>query len=186
MCAGNRVIVDNQDGHLLRTNFFPFLYIFFSGRIRQGNRDQECGALSFLTLHFNIAIHHLHDVFCNGKSQSGAAVFVGGRRILLRKGFEKMRKKFLTNTDSGILNGEADGCLSFESGFPFHHKLDQSAGRGKFHCIPQDIDQHLAQLHIIADIIIIHFSINMALVVQPLILALPAEHGIDGFQHFGE
>ena len=52
--------------------------------------------------------------------------------------------------------------------------------------LSEDVDQDLAQLHIVADVIIVDLSYKPAFVIQPFVPALAADDGIDLLHHPGE
>ena len=97
-----------------------------------------------------------------------------------------MRQEFRAHADPGIRHGKHKGCLAAEPGSALHEEFHISALRSKFHRIAQDIDQHLSELHVVPDVIIVHFIDDAAVVSESLILALAAEHHVDRFQKFAE
>ena len=67
-----------------------------------------------------------------------------------------------------------------------HGQFHLAALRRKLHGIAQDVDEHLPQLHLVADVVIVDRRVDMAVISQALVVALSAEHRIDGFQQFRE
>ncbi len=97
-----------------------------------------------------------------------------------------MRKEFRAHADAGIRDGKAKRRLSLKSGFLRNRKRHLSAFWRELNGIAQDIDQYLAQFHTVADIIIIQFSQDMALVIDPFFGGLAGKKRIDGFQQLPE
>ena len=97
-----------------------------------------------------------------------------------------MRQKVLAHTDACIRHGEAECGFSVVFRFLFYQQTDAAPLRRELHGIAQNIDQDLPEFHVVADIVVIGLSIDMAVVIQSFISALTAEHDIDGFQKFLE
>ena len=138
------------------------------------------------TLYGNRPVHQLDDAPGDGHTQTGAPVAVCAGRILLAEGIEQPGKKLLAHPDPCIANDKAQRGFSVESRNRFHNKGDGPAGRCKLDCIPKDVEHNLAQLHVIADIIIVDRTFHTAFVLNALVPALPADHRIDLAQCFRE
>ena len=185
MTAGDGIVIHNENAHLARMDFHVF-FVVFPVRIGQSDIDGECGSFSLLALHLDGAVHHLHDILRDGHAQAGASVPACVASVLLGEGVKDMGHKIRAHADTGIGDGKAEGRFPVKLRFPLHLEVDMPALRRELHGVAQNVDQHLAKLHIVADIIIIHLAADMALVIQALVLALAAEHGIDGFQELPE
>ena len=54
---------------------------------------------------------------------------------------------------------------------------------GEFDGVAENVQQHFLQLHVVADIVFVHFIDEPAFVRQAFVLALRHDHGVDLFQH---
>ena len=116
----------------------------------KGGGEPESRANPNLTPHAKLAAHHRTNLFCDRKSQPGAAELAGGGTIGLGKGIENNRLLVGRNTYSGVRDLE----------FQYHYRAtilgqphDQPnlALVGEFHRIAKQIGQNLAQAMLIAD-----------------------------------
>ena len=73
-----------------------------------------------------------------------------------------------------------------EDGCALHGQCDAAGGIRKLDRIGKDVDEHLLELHIIADIVVADTADDPALIVETLFTALGHDHGIDLFQHAAE
>ena len=185
MFQGDRVVVDHQHVHFLRVQLslrhgaLPFGFC-------QCYRYGKGGSLPFLALHLNMTVHQLHDILRDGHAQAGAAVFARGRGVLLGKGVEQVRQEFFAHADTGIPEDHLQGCLAVIAGAFLDQEGNRAAFRCKLHCIAQNVDHHLAQLHAVADIIVVDLSDHPAVEGQALFGALAADHHIHLFQVLGK
>ena len=185
MLTGHGVIVNDENAHFMGLYLLIVSGVHSVG-IHEGDGDGKGGADALFTLHINVPVHQLHNVFGDGHAQAGAAETVGDGGIFLGEGVKQMGKKVFAHADAGVGDGEAESGLAAELPGPFHGEGDLAALGGEFDRIAEDVDEHLAELHIVADVIIVHLAVDMALVIQPLLLALAAEHSVDGLQQAGE
>ena len=186
MFAGDRIIVDHKHAHFVRAKqcIMPGVNSVF--RIPQRDSDREHRPLAFFTADIDPAVHHLHDALGNCQPQTGAAVFVGRRAILLTERIKDVRQIIRAHADASIRDGEADCGLSLKLRCTFYRQIHIAAFRCEFDRIAKDVDQHLLELHVIADIVVIDGALDMAVIMQSLVRALAAEHRVDLFQQFAE
>ena len=90
-----------------------------------------------------------------------------------------MRKKLFAHTHAGIVDDKAQGRAVFAPSALGGGKGDLSALPGKFDGIAQNVDQHLLQLHGVADIIVVEHRVDDALVLHPFGRRLGITNGID-------
>ena len=83
MLQRDRIVIDDQHAHFMGIKLAVIHASGPPGGFAHGNRYGKGGAGAFFTFHLDMAVHKLHDVLCDRHSESGAAVSVGGRRILL-------------------------------------------------------------------------------------------------------
>ena len=95
-----------------------------------------------------------------------------------------MRQEFFAHPDAGIGDLELQGGLPVEFGFLFYFKFYTAAFGREFNCVAEDVDQHLLQFHVVADVILVELPLDMALVIQTAVHTLAVEHDIDSFQQF--
>ena len=184
--AGNGIIVDNKHAHILWLQVFRFFLLCFTARISQCNGYGERGTPALFTFHFNITVHQLHQAFGNRHAQSCTAVLVCRRGILLAERVKNFRQVLFAHADACIADDKTQCGVSFKPRHILYNEAHLSARRRELHRITQNIDQHLPQFHIVADVIIIDISYDAAFVIQPLVPALAADHGVDLFQGLGE
>ena len=73
--------------------------------------EQVYGTLTQLDA--NLAVHELDQLFADGQSQTGPAVFAGGGAIRLSEGLEQERNRVGGNSDAGVSDGETENELLF-------------------------------------------------------------------------
>ena len=186
MLAGNAVVVNDKDTHFMGAKFEVVLLCDSVVRLCQGNGYNEGGSLSFFAVHFDGTVHQLHDTLRNRHSEAGAAISACSGGVLLCKRIKQLREILLAHPDSRILDRKTQCRFFVHSGDIFNGEEYTAAFRRKLHGIAQDVDHHLAKLHIIADIVFVDLSLRAALIVQSFIPALAADHGVHLLQHLGE
>ena len=97
-----------------------------------------------------------------------------------------MRQKIFLHADAGVCDGESEHGFTLILCLPFDLERYLSTRRREFDSIAENVDQDLPELHVVSDVVIVNLAMNVALIIKPLVLALPAEHGVDGFQQFRE
>ena len=187
--AGHRIIVNHQHLHLVGVKLSlpgqTVLFVLSSGDA-QGDGDREGGSFALYALHVDVAVHQVHQAPGDGHAETCTSVLVRGRGILLAEGIENLRQILAAHADARIAYDKAQGGFLLKPGNLLHQEGDAAAGRGEFHRVAQNIQHHLAQLHVIADVVIIHLSDDAALVLQALFPALAADHGTDLLQGLRE
>ena len=147
--------------------------------LAQGHDDREGRPFPFSALDVNIAVHELDDALRNGHAQSGAAVFAGRGGVLLGEGIKEPGEVFFAHADARVADDEAQGGLAVKPRGLLHTEGDLPAFGREFHGVPQDIDHDLAELHVVADVIVPDISADDRLVDQALVPALAADNGVD-------
>ena len=183
MFAGHGIIINDQYTHIIGMNDTVFFDRCCSVRIKQCDGNSEGRTFPFFTLHFNIAVHQLNDAFCDGHAEPRTAVLAGRRGILLGECIEDLWQVFFAHADAGVPEGKAKGRFSVKLCDRLDGKGNRPAFRGKFDCVAENVDHHLAQLHVVADIIVPDISAGPAVIFQALVPALTADNGIHLFQH---
>ena len=184
--AGDGVVVDHQHAHIVGMQGIVLLGPGRPFGIQQRHGHGEDRALPLFALHLNIAVHQLNDALCDGHAQAGAAEFAGGGGILLGEGVKELRQVFRAHADAGVPEGKAQGGLSVEPRRRFNHQGDRPALGREFDRVAQDVDHHLAQLHVVADIIVPDVPAGPAVILQVFVPALAADNGVHLLQHPGE
>ena len=184
--AGHRVVVDDQHAHILRLQVVRVRMETLPFRALQGQRHGKGGSFPLFAFHFNRSLHHFHQVLGDGHAQPRTAVLAGSRRILLAEGIKNLRQIFLAHADARVADGKTQSGIALALLHVFHDKTDRTSSGRKLHRVAQDVDQHLPQLHVIADVIVVEFSYDAAFVIQPLVPALAADDGVDLLHGRGE
>ena len=182
---GDGIIVDDEHVQLTRLNVSRRKGRMAVG-LAEGDRDGEGGAFSLFAFHVNGAVHQLDDAPGDRHAKARAAVFAGGGGILLAEGIKEVRQEFRTHADARIPECHLQRGLAAETLAFLDQEGDRSAFRRELHGVAQDIDDDLAKLEFVSQIIIVNFADGSAVVGEALILALGADHGIDLLQHGGE
>ena len=184
MFAGDGVVVDNQDAHILRAEFFGSALYPVGSPQRDGDGERRTDAL--FAVHRDVAVHHLHDVLRDGHAQPGTAVFIGLVLVLLGEGVKDFRKVGFVHADTRIFYDKAHGGVPLETGLRLHEERHGPAGGRELDGVAQDVDKNLFELHVVADVVVVHMAGNLAVIAQSLALALSVNHGVNLFQHFPE
>src|SRR6185436_18195688 len=77
----------------------------------------ESSSLTHFTGYANLSTHEGNEFFTDNQSQSGTAIFTGGRRVNLRKGLEQVFHFIGRNTDTSILYCNSDFKLIVSRSF---------------------------------------------------------------------
>ena len=64
--------------------------MLFSGGVLDGQKYGEGASLSQVTLQCNLTIHQFNQLFCDGKAETGPAIFARDRVIDLPERFENV------------------------------------------------------------------------------------------------
>ena len=150
------------------------------------DRDGKGGAEALLAFHGDIAVHHFHQILGDGHAEAGAAVTVGRAGVLLGKGLKDLRNVFLAHTDAGVLDDKAHHAVVVKPGGLFDRQGDAAALGGELDGIAENVDQHLLELHIVADIVVVYMADDAAVIVQPLVRALAVDDDVDLIQEHTE
>ena len=183
MFAGHGIIINGQYTHIIGMNDTVFFDRCCSVRIKQCDSNSEGRTFPFFAFYRNIAIHQLNDAFCDGHAEPRTAILAGRGGILLGESVEDLWQVFFAHADAGVPEGEAKGRFSVKLRDRLNGKGNRPAFRGKFDCVAEDVDHHLAQLHVVADIIVPDISAGPAVIFQALVPALTADNGIHLFQY---
>ena len=97
----------------------------------------------FFGLHGNVAVHHIDNIFCNGHTQSRAAVRIAGSRILLREYVKNFRQVTFVHANAGVFNFKSKRGFIFVVGSIFYRENDFARRVSKFNGVAQNIYQHL-------------------------------------------
>ena len=154
--------------------------------VAQRDHHGKLRARAFLGLHADRAVHHLHDALRDCHAQARAAVLVLAGAVLLGKGVENFGDVGLVHADAGVPDAEAERGLILILRCTLHGQPDAAPGAGELDGVREDVDEDLLELHIVADIIVVHRAEKAAFIVQSLVLALAHDHGVDLLQHAGE
>src|SRR5215469_3723919 len=97
-----------------------------------------------LTFYPDVAFHHFHQAFGNGKTEPRAAILSSCGAIGLAEGLEEARGLIRRHSDTAVAHGK----FQFD---PVRHtlfELDRHYDFAlfcKFHCVVYEVDQHLAK-----------------------------------------
>ncbi len=110
MLAGNRIVIYDEDLHVLRTNLHLtgttiLLLVGVQKRHCHGERRPN----TLLALHVDFPVHHLDDVLRNGHAKTGTSVFAGSSGIFLAECIKELRQKLLAHADSRVPDRESKG-----------------------------------------------------------------------------
>jgi len=119
-------------------------------------------------------VHELDDVFGDGKAEAGAPLMAGAGAVLLAEGLEELRQEDLVHAYAGVPDHEAQGGLVPEAGDQPDLESDPAAGGRELDGVAEDVDDHLLQLHAVADVVVPESVLQPAAVRQALFLALAA------------
>src|SRR5207249_2367603 len=108
------------------------------------NVHTESRAGSGLAFDHDFALHEFYQRGDNRQAQTGPAVISGGRDIRLLEWMKDLFLLFGRDSDSAILDGEADGFAGRRGTHP-----DIPAG-GEFDSVSDEIEQNLTNPHRIA------------------------------------
>ena len=95
-----------------------------------------------------------------------------------------MRQKFLAHTDSRVVHHETQVGAALGLPSVFHREGDFSALLREFHCVADDIHEHLLKPYRVSHIVIIQHRVHDALVVHAFGLGLSITDAIDAVQEF--
>ena len=90
------------------------------------------------------------------------------------KGLEELRQEGLVHDYAGVPDHEAQGGLVPEAGDQPDLETDPAAGGRELDGVAEDVDEHLLQLHAVADVVVPESVLQPAAVRQALFLALAA------------
>ena len=97
------------------------------------------------------AAHEGDEVFGDRHTETCAAVFAGGRGMLLFKGQEQTLHEFFAHADTCVAHGEAQANAAAFLLDLLDLQADLTAGWGEFERIGEQIDEHLIESEGIAD-----------------------------------
>jgi len=106
--------------------------------------------------------------------------------ILLTERVEQLWQEFFAHADAGIADRKAERGLTAKSGSFFEHEDNTASGRGKLNRVPQNIQDHLAQLDLIPDKPIFYMTFDPAVILYAFFFALTANEGIDLLKNSGK
>ena len=152
----------------------------------QCHGNSEGGTHALFTLNRNVAIHHRDNAFADRHTEARAAELVAGSLHLLGERLKDFGNVIPVHTDAGITDGEAKTAVVLKAAGLLHGEGDRTRRLRELHGVTQNVDQHLPELHLIADIVILGFPDDPALVLQSLVRALLAHHYIGLIQEFPE
>ena len=101
-----------QMGKIKIMLFLVMAQLFFLGN-PQLYIHYEFRADSLYGAHGNLPVHHIHDIFRNGKPQPCASVKGGGSCGFLGKGFKYMRDKIIAHPHSRIIDNKTEHGVVF-------------------------------------------------------------------------
>ena len=108
------------------------------------DRKTEGGAAVLFAFELDPPAHVFHQLFADGKAQSGTTITPGDRAVGLAERLEKLWLLLTRNADAGIAHDkkhlEATCGLGTTQDFEVH-----AAVAGELHRVAQQVDQHLAQ-----------------------------------------
>ena len=154
--------------------------------VAQAHDDREFRADALFRFDLDAAVHHLHDVLRDGHAEAGAAVLALAAAVLLGEGVEDFGDEGRVHADARVLDAEFHRGLLAEDRRALHRQGDLAGGVGKLDGVGEDVDQNLLELHVVADIIVVHLAHDAAFVAQPLVAALGHDHGVDLLQNRAE
>ena len=120
-----------------------------------GERHAERGPLALFAFHIDLAVHHVDNTLGNRHAEATAAVLESRGCVFLGERVENLGQEFLADADTGIANLEDERRLVVERGNLFHVEVDVSALRGELDRIAQDVDENLANLGDVADVVVV-------------------------------
>ena len=177
-------LVQNQPG-VLRCDFFvvhdQYMHVIrfdvmscraLMPAVFQRNHHGKLRAFSLFGPDGDFPVHQLHDTPGNGHAQAGAAVFAAAAAVFLGEGIEDLWNKVLIDPDAGIGDHKFQGGLFVKGPGAFYGQGNAPRRIGEFDGVGQDIDQHLLELHIVADIVIADAAGHLALIVEAFFPAL--------------
>ena len=180
------VVVDHKNAQLVRVQISLVRLNALPVRLSERHRHREDRAFALLALHFDVTVHQLHNALGDGHAEAGASVSACGRGVLLAEGFKDMRQVFLAHADAGVADHEFQRRLPVKMRPLLDHKTYRAPFGRELDGIAQDVDQHLLELHDVADIIIIDAARDPAVVAQTFVPALAADHGVDLLKALGK
>ena len=129
--------------------------------------------------HGDLAAHHIHNAFADGKAQAGAAVEGGGARVLLRERLEDVGQEFLTHAHPRIVHHEPQGSAIFVPAALLDGESHLAALRSELDGVAQHINQHLLELHGVAHVVVVQHRVQNTLVFHALGRRLGIADGVD-------
>ena len=184
MLQGNGVVVHHQGPDLFGVKAAPGRGHLFA--LFEGHQDGERGSYALFGSYRDRAVHQLHHVLGDSHAQTSAAVFVVAGGILLGEGVEHPGEKLLADANACIADDEFERGLVVKDGGLLHGQGHAARRFGKLDGVAQDVDQHLLELHDVADVGAVHQVQDLTFKRQSLIGALGHDQGVDLLQHPAE
>src|SRR5262249_47069004 len=116
-------------------------YVLFpsASALRQG--DGDAGATANLAVELDRSAMQLDETLGQGQAEAGALEFPGERRIDLAERAEDLVEILASNTDPGVLDGEAEPPRLMGARL----QQDRAAFRGEFEGVRQQVEHDLLQ-----------------------------------------
>ena len=187
MLQGHRVIIDYKHAQFVQVDVdVSVVLLVLFRRILQGDGNGKGGALALFAFYLDVAVHQFYDTLGNGKAQARTAILAGTACVFLGKGLEQLGQKVLAHADTRVLDGKPEGGFAVERGCLLDAEIDAPALVGELDGVPEDVDEHLPELHVVAYEVFVDVSDKVAVVLDSLFLTLHAEHGVYLFHELGE
>ncbi len=111
---------------------------------------RKCAPLPLFAFHMDVAVHQLHELFCDGEPQSCSAETSRDRGIYLAETLEQAILLFLGNTDAAVPHHKEQLNLVIDSPRHSNYQID-IAHHGKLDGVGQKIIQDLDKTEFVAN-----------------------------------
>ncbi|MNZ88486.1 hypothetical protein D3C78_1073810 [compost metagenome] len=173
---GAGIVVDHQDRHA--QNIVAIDQQFALGGLQlERHPEMEGTADAGRGRHADLAAHQIDQTLADGQAQPGSAVLARGRGVGLGEGLEQLAALRLAETDAGVDDLEAQPGALLAVLLPMDGDGDLALP-GELDRIAQQIAQHLAEAHGVAEQPGGHIGVNVEQQLEALFLRL--DHGLVG------
>ena len=178
------LVVHHENAHILQIDMACHRPLMLA--VGQRDDDGEFRSHALLRFDGDRAVHQFNDVFRDRHAETRAAELAAPAAVLLGECVEDLWDERGIHPDAGIPYAELQGGMIAEHGGAFNREGDVAGRIREFDRIGKDVDEHLLELHVIADIIVADASDDAAFILEPFFVALGHHHGVQLFQHAAE
>ena len=146
--------------------------------------EVEARAIAGRALHLDGALHGVHDVLGDGEPEARALYALHSAAVLALEGHKELLLELLGHAHAGVAHHEVRvrpvGALA--GGFLPEFELDGPARRRVLHGVAEEIQEHLAEVHAVADDLLRKHAEDEDVEVLPVARDLRAHDVAQGLQ----